>query len=953
MHLLLKNRARGFIGMFIALTFLLQALQVKAENAIALTAVPDETEVWKLPWYEEYNVSDYPAATEKTELLPEKVCAVSDGAVLDENGAFIKQNEYIEFKFEAPENLKYQLKLTYNTDINDKAESDGLDLACSLSIDGSIPFREAYELKFNRIWRDDISTVGKTDAYGNEYAPAQQEVYGIVSGYAYDNSGFCNYPLEYSFKKGFHTLRLKFTSKAVQLVSVTLVPVEKLPLYEEIKTESSKFSSAERTVIEAENVFEKSSPMIYGSCDYSSAATSPPTTGKIKLNYLSGDRFSSVGQWVTYKIRIESDGYYKISARYRQSQNEGAFCTKQLYIDGAMPFEEAANWQFKYSNTWSQTEFSDTDGAPYLIYLESGEHTITLKNTVGKLSDMINRVRMVTDRLNGVYREIYRIVGSTVDPFRDYNFDLYLKDEIDELKNCGTELKNVKNDFKSIGIDEGNFSVPISKAITTIELMTKDTETIGDRMSDFKTEIGNLSDWYISLQYQKVDLDYIELLPEDGTPNKANKSFLKNLCHGFKVFLNSFVTSYSTIGMPEGSEGGNETLSVWINSGGRDQASIVKELVNGKFTPQYNIPVKVQLVSGSLMTATMAGIGPDVAMFVGTGDPINYAVRGAAEDLTRFSDFTEVCERFVNGSIEPLTYEGSVYALPETATYPMMFCRMDILDELGISPPETWDEVYDIMSILSVNHYIFAVGSGSQDDVLSPYLMFLYQNGGTLYDEDNLKINIDNYKGINSFSKLTKFYTDYSLPIEFNFMNRFRTGEIAIGIVDFSSANQLEVFAPEISGLWKMFPVPATVSDGGLNRTVVTSGTANMILSSSKHKDNAWEFIKWWSSDDTQNSYAKHLETVMGVAARYPTANISAFDRQSWGTDSLESLKEQRKYAVGIEQVPGSYIVSRYLSFAFLSVVNEKEEPGEKIIHYSKLINDELVRKKAEFDDSV
>ena len=42
-----------------------------------------------------------------------------------------------------------------------------------------------------------------------------------------------------------------------------------------------------------------------------------------------------------------------------------------------------------------------------------------------------------------------------------------------------------------------------------------------------------------------------------------------------------------------------------------------------------------------------------------------------------------------------------VYALPDQQEFPMMFYRKDILTELGLDIPRTWDDIYRILLLYS------------------------------------------------------------------------------------------------------------------------------------------------------------------------------------------------------------------------------------------------------------
>lgn len=238
-------------------------------------------------------------------------------------------------------------------------------------------------------------------------------------------------------------------------------------------------------------------------------------------------------------------------------------------------------------------------------------------------------------------------------------------------------------------------------------------------------------------------------------------------------------------------------------------------MIDNDFTSQSGIKVNLKLVDAStLLNAVIAGNGPDVALSVGQGEPVNYALRGAAEDLTQFEDYKEVFENFYPSAYEPFRFNGGIYGVPETQTYDVMFYRKDILDELGLKVPQTWDDLIKILPVIQQNNMTIAMPSVEKSDLTGIYSM-LYQNGGSLYDKDDKKTLIDSESGVKAFQTYTKFFTNYGLPVTYDFVNRFRSGEMPIGIQDYSTYNTLVVFAPEIRGLWDFTLVPGTLKDDG------------------------------------------------------------------------------------------------------------------------------------------
>ena len=129
----------------------------------------------------------------------------------------------------------------------------------------------------------------------------------------------------------------------------------------------------------------------------------------------------------------------------------------------------------------------------------------------------------------------------------------------------------------------------------------------------------------------------------------------------------------------------------------------------------------------------------------------------------------------------------------------------------------------------------------------------------------------------------------------------------------------------------------------------MATGTAISIMSSTKSPDASWEFLKWWTDANAQVEYGTELESILGAAARYASANIDAVARTAWPVKEYRNIMQQWEHADCLPQAPGSYIVSRYVDFAARAVINDGADAGQSMIKYTKLINSELERKKKEF----
>jgi ABC-type glycerol-3-phosphate transport system substrate-binding protein len=203
-----------------------------------------------------------------------------------------------------------------------------------------------------------------------------------------------------------------------------------------------------------------------------------------------------------------------------------------------------------------------------------------------------------------------------------------------------------------------------------------------------------------------LDIDYITVTGLDAKPDKVEETFLARAVHETKSFITSFTEDYNAVGDVYDKD---EAIQVWVLSG-RDQSTIIKTMIDDTFTPNSNIKVNVKLVDPSiLLNSIIAGKGPDVVISAGQGEPVNYALRGAVEDLSQFDDYKDVLQDFVPSAYTPFFFGDGLYALPETQNFNVMFYRKDILEELGLQIPQTWDDLIAMLPIIQQNNMNVAI----------------------------------------------------------------------------------------------------------------------------------------------------------------------------------------------------------------------------------------------------
>jgi ABC-type glycerol-3-phosphate transport system substrate-binding protein len=902
--------------------------------------------------YANYYAANHDAAVPQSQIVIPAVNYINKSGVKIEinfekdigESLYCSDISYVEWSVDIVQDGLYNINVKYYP-----VKGNDSSIVRSVKIDGKQPFTEADSIVFDRTWKDSDKI---TDALGNEMVSQQIESPSWTNEDCKDISGLYNDPFKFYLTKGRHTIRFDSVQEPIVIKELKIYNKQIAPSYEEIKNsyEKAGYKSANDTEkIQAENMLLKSDPSIYAECDRTSAGTEPCSSDVIKLNELSSSQFQSPGQWVKWTLKVDKAGLYKIAVRYKQDARDGGYSSRRILIDGTVPFDEASKVRFYYTDSWKVSALSTAEGEPLLFYLDAGKHDIEMQVVLGDLASPVSQVNDIIYNLNSCYRKIIMITGTQPDTYRDYQFEDIIPDAIAELKNSSNALKKVAQQLQGGSGDKGSFVSIFQKLSFDIDAMVNDPKKIASKLDDFKSYLSSLASWVLDTTYQPVDMDWIEFEGSDLELPQSDKGFFSNVWYQMKLFASSFYMDYSILGNTGNNGKKMDTIKVWLGSGltgGRDQAQTIKRLIDQEFTKKYNINVDFQLVAqGTLLAATLAGTGPDVALQVSNTDPLNYSIRGAVADLTQFSDFNEVKKRFNSNAMIPYSYNGKVYALPETYTYQMMFYRTDILNELGIKLPKTWDQVYDVIEKLGTNNMRFGLPTD-----INTLAMLLYQNGCSFYHDNGKSSALDDQKAMKVFNMWTEFYTDYDLLVQYDFANRFRTGEMPIAIADFSMYNQLSVFAPEIKGLWGFTQVPGTVKeDGTIDHTVSSTGVACVIMGNTKYKSDAWKFISWWTSTSAQVAYGKGLESIMGVAARYPSANQEAISKIPWPKKDYESLMSQWDSVKGIPECPGSYITPRYVDFAFKAVINNVQDPGMEILSFTKLINKELTRKRKEF----
>lgn len=729
---------------------------------------------------------------------------------------------------------------------------------------------------------------------------------------------------------------------------------------------------SDKVKLEAEYPIKSSTNVVYPVEDRSSALTSPVDPSRTVLNTIGTEKWENAGQWVEYRFSVDDSGFYDIYARFKQSYLDGMYVNRSLqiftdyaskaayraavgndvgYYDG-VPFLEASELRYNYGSGWQVTALSNNASDTYQVYFEKGVvYTIRIEVTLGSMSEQVRKIEDILNSLNNDYLTIIKLTGTSPDAYRDYNFARLLPDTLVDMIVQAKALDEISHFLSETAGVASTYTGVCDKLSNLLRKMAFDEDQIAKNLENFKSYVGSLGTFLTDAKTQPLQLDYLTVQSaddEDEIP-KDSANFFQAFWHEFKCFIQSFFRDYNSMGATDENAGNEHRVSVWVPYG-RDQANVIRNLSTNDFTQNEGIAVDLKLVNGgTLLPSILAGMGPDVYLGLAQATVINYAIRGALLNIENMEGFDEALTDYNDAALTVLRIADSdnemhYYGLPETQSFQMMFVRLDILADLDIEIPRTWEDIYVAQSVLQSNN----MEIGTHTD----YQIFLYQMNGNLWADGGMRINLDSTLGLDAFETMCNMFTQYSFPYAYEASNRFRTGEMPIVIADYVGLyNKLKVFATELDGCWTFVPLPGYLDEetGEINNCSISGVSATVMISGTSNVEAAWKYMRWYTGENCQPDYANEMVAIIGDSAKHSTANIKALEKMPWTHDEYVEVQKQFNNLASVENYPGCYILGRYTEFAFLAALNKGANPTSELLSYINIVNKEITRKREEF----
>ncbi len=836
-----------------------------------------------------------------------------------------------------------------------------MPISLSVKLNGAkyAPYYEASQITLNTLWKESTNELG-TDRYGNDVSVMQE----IVETWQYvplkDARRLHPEGLMFYLPEGENLIQIDKLAGELLIKEIKIQAKTDYLNYENYLKLQDPTSAKGLFRLEAEQAYYKNSSTI-GRGVSRDPFVLPFSMTKLRLNVLGTDSYDVSGDAATWVANVEQPGYYAITLKVKQTrQNTTVY--RSLYINGEIPFQEMQILPISYNQDWQNLTLSNTEKEPYLFYLEPGD-TITLEVNSSMFATIVDRIRVVSNEMSQLGLDITKLTRNNTDQGIDWDMILYFPNLNEQLLDWVTELNLITQSLSAMYGFEKDAQIvqDIQAAISKIEKIAEKIDELPRRLTLLSTGSSSavqlLSSQIDSILKQPMIFDSLFIHTLDQELPKANG----NGWDSFKISAGRFFMSFFDASYTE--KATTDELEVWVNRS-RQYVDLLQKITDDQFTTESGIKVKISLISddSKLLLANSADQQPDVALGISAWIPNEYGMRGMLYDISQAEGFSDVISVFNPEQLVPMVYDGKLYGLPETENFFVLFYRQDILDQLGLTVPNTWDDVLSMLPVLrryGMSFYIPLSNSSSLKsfDATGP---FINQFEGEIYSVDGMSAALDNDNTIEAMTFMTDLYREYSMPYQVpSFFNSFRYSSIPIGIGDFGMYLQLMNAASDISGLWNIALVPGiehevynletNQTETVINRSMSGAQQSSVIFEKSEKKAEAWEFLSWWMSTDTQLMFSNTLLNTLGTRYLWNSANLEAFEQFSWNEDHKAIILEQWTHLKEIPKIPGSYIIEREISNTWNSVVYDDANLRSTVSDALIKIDKELARKMKEF----
>ncbi len=377
------------------------------------------------------------------------------------------------------------------------------------------------------------------------------------------------------------------------------------------------------------------------------------------------------------------------------------------------------------------------------------------------------------------------------------------------------------------------------------------------------------------------------------------------------------------------------TLMGWSSSSAEnDRLQQMIDDFNSEYEGQIHVTLNlVPEYDTTLQTALAGGEPPDV-FYVDSFRLPDYVEAGA---LMPGEDLIEEPDDFYPSLRQAFTYDGVFYCPPKDFSTLALFYNVDMFEEAGLEPPQTWDEMRAAAEALTDED------AGVYGLVLSAdfarWIAFLYAAGGSVTDEDFTEMTINSPEALEALEFYTGLYLDgfAATPSELDSGwngEAFGKGLAAMAVEGNWMVPFLADNFPDVN--YGVVELP----EGPAGRATMAFTVCYAVPAEAAHPDESWTLVNWLTGPEGMAQWVS-----LGLAM--PT-------RQSLRDQWLEQFPELEPFLNGAEYahkwqfIPGFQDVLDTVNDNIQRIFAGTQTPEDALAEIEEVGNEVLERYQAE-----
>ena len=377
------------------------------------------------------------------------------------------------------------------------------------------------------------------------------------------------------------------------------------------------------------------------------------------------------------------------------------------------------------------------------------------------------------------------------------------------------------------------------------------------------------------------------------------------------------------------------SLTMWL-VGSEAQARSVNALTV-PFTQRTGIRVQCEAISwgearSKYLTALAGGVEPDIGT-MGLTWGIEFGRLGTLVDLREAfpQDLATIQAATFPGLWESVQQGGHVYGIPFDLTLQLLYYRKDLVPH----PPQSWDELIGILQEFQRDHRGMIIDWGNLSWI--GYAPFLWQAGGDFYNADQTAAAVTTPEAVRALEFFRDLYARYGVPrTAVPLEQGLRTGDFPLAISGNWKIVSLTAGAPDIAGRWAVGLLPKGPSG---KRTAFLGGRTIVIFSRSRHRAQAWEFLRYLFEPE---AHKKLYEDGLATQDAYLPPNMASWEALPMEPAMKAILKQQAQEAKGPPAVVGWTETTHILEEAIQRVILKGVDPKVALADANEAMNRNL-----------